>query len=518
VQFRRPQPHNDQIEAQHRATPARRIALVSARCHTMGTRFLLLALALVLGACEEGGGSAAGSAPASSVEAISVIDLPAGKTSATLGWAPSAGSVESYAVYESRNGGDHTFVGVVTNNQTTITGSDGDSVRISVIAMSGDGKPSSASPPSPELRFHAADPAPAVAVTATTYTAPSTAPSSAPQPQPVAMMEPIAEGSEASNSATNDTPLADTTQVAASEPAPAEGEATESLESSTRALLVESDGRLPLSGLSDAAQNWMQTRVEEQFNAGVRLVGTGERDRDGLRELIWQDPSGQLFVSAGQAMIDLVDTGDTPSTFEEGVRLRATERFVALADLSGDAIGEWVIEDVSTGDVWIVDGASSEITSARSEFETAEALLIGEGDFNGDGRHELLWQHADGAIRFGHPTGTLSGLSDLGATSNDSIPVAPTSVLVAVADLNGDGNDDLVSIDQDGRLEWTLVLNDSAEGAGIRFESNVGPDIATGALELLVTLDVDDDGRAEIAWLNGDALEVWDPVSGPRDF
>jgi hypothetical protein len=482
----------------------------------MGTRFVLLALALTLGACDEGGSSAATGTPSASagnVAAVSVIDLPAGRTTATLGWAPSAGAVESYAVYESRNGGDHTFVEVVTNTQATISGSAGDSVRISVIAMSEEGKPSTASPPSPELRFHAADPAPAVAVTATNY-----APSSA--TQPVATMQPIADASEPSDSATTDATT--DTQIATasdiSEPQAelieADTEFTESLESSTRALMVESDARFPLAGLSDAAQNWMQARVEEQFNAGVRLVGSGERDRDGMRELIWQDPSGQLFVSTGQAMMELATTAETPSTFEEGVRLRATERFIALADFNGDAIGDWLIEDSSTGDVWIVDGPSNEISSARSGFETAETLLVGAGDFDGDGRHELLWQHVDGGIRFGHPTDMLSGLD----TSNDSIPLAPTSLLVAVADMNADGSDDLVSIDQDGRLEWTLVLAASVEGAGIHFESKVGPDLGTDALELLVTLDVDDDGRREIAWLNGDALEVWDSVTGPQDF
>jgi hypothetical protein len=318
------------------------------------------------------------------------------------------------------------------------------------------------------------------------------------------------------NSATSDAQITAASEIADPEAAPVETEidAIETLESSTRALMIESDGRFPLAGLSGAAQNWMQTRVEDQFNAGVRLVGSGERDRDGLRDLIWQDPSGQLFVSSGQAMMDLVDTADTPSTFEEGVRLRATERFVALADFNGDAIGDWLIEDSSTADVWIVDGASDEIASARSPFEPIEALLIGEGDFDGDGRHELLWQHADGAIRFGHPTGTLSSLE----SSQDSIPVAATSVLVAVADMNADGTDDLVSIDQDGRLEWTLVLIESVEGTAIHFESMLGPDLGTHALELLVTLDVDDDGRREIAWLNGETLEVWDSISGPQGF
>ena len=47
------------------------------------------------------------------------------------------------------------------------------------------------------------------------------------------------------------------------------------------------------------------------------------------------------------------------------------------------------------------------------------------------------------------------------------------------------------------------------EAVAIRGE---GPHQQVGRLNVVV--DVDDDGGAEIAWLNGDALEIWNVESG----
>jgi len=490
-----------------------------------------LLLAFTLGACEEGGsGGGGGDASASNPSAVQAIELPAGLTAATLGWAPSEGQVDYYFVYESRNDGDYVYTASVQIPQITIQGSAGDRVRISVIAVSDEGRSSSASLPSPELRFHAADPAPAVALTTTTQTGlrASVAPmvvvsdsaasndtnASAGDAESGVVVEdslfPVEDSLFASNYSDDVLSGNDDAEELQSE----NDAEMESLDASNlRALLLESDLRFPSSGLAEGAQSWLQAKLDERFSADVRLVGTGDLDQDGLREAVWQDSSGQLLVSMGSALKDLVDDADIPSTFEESIRLQASERFIALADFDGDAMGDWLIEDTATGDVWITNGRSLETTSARSTLENSESFLLGHGDFNGDGRHEMLWQHADGAIRFGHPSTDLAGLDVPG----HSIPLATSSLLVAVADMNGDGNDDLISIDENGRLEWTLVTPHSGDNGSALFEARLGPDLTTDALELLATLDIDDDGQAEIAWLNRGEIEVWDATTGPQD-
>ncbi|MEE8164623.1 MAG: hypothetical protein V3T64_03560, partial [Myxococcota bacterium] len=141
---------------QHEAArPAPADALSCARRARWTTHFLLLPLVLLLGACELGG-SAGGAA--SEVAGASSIDLPPGQTEATLAWTPSSGDVDNYIVYESRNGGDYEYLISVVSPSVSISGSEGDAVRIFVLAINLSGQSSTPSPPSSELVFHAAEP------------------------------------------------------------------------------------------------------------------------------------------------------------------------------------------------------------------------------------------------------------------------------------------------------------------------------------------------------------------------
>jgi hypothetical protein len=471
-------------------------AAVTPRC------MLLLFITLSLAACDLGGGgdeSSGGGSATGSVVAAQVIELPPGKTQATLGWAESEGNVQNYAVYESRNGGDYVLAQTVSGTRATVSGKDGDAVRISVFAINRSGRPSKPSPPSPILRFHAADPVEevAAAAAATVMRGSLVATTSSPLTSP-AQSEPQSASQSEPESAAQD---ADETE----NPSETSETSTTLLADSILRRFAISGARFPLAGLSESAQSWMQARIDEQFTAGVRLVGTGQSDADGLRELIWQDPAGQLFVSTGRSIVDAETAADIPATFTDGIRLRATERFIARGDFTNDTAVEWVVEDMSTGDVLVIDALTLESTNARSAFEGIDWLLVGHGDFDGDERQEFLWQQPDGQLRIGHPSRAL-------ATLQGTIPSSSDSLMLTVADFDADGSDDIVSVDATGRLEWTLVRSDTPAA---RFEWQAGPSATTDALELIVTLDDDHDGRAELVFLGGEILETWDAGSGP---
>lgn len=462
--------------------------------------FLLFAVSGLLG-CGTAGGGGNAAPTAESAIAVDPIHLAPGQASAQLAWPSSEGPIANYLVFESRNDSAYAFTQIVVEPTASVSGQPGDSVRVTVIGVSPTGEVSEASPPSPPLVFHPAASA-AVAEAApsgstairTANPAAETATSSEPSDTQSLATE-SSRDAESGNRPNSDAPDALESETE---------EATSLLARAMRALLLNADARLPERGLSSEASRWLQIRVDHEIAAGVSLAGTGRADaEDALRELVWQDQAGQLFVSDGQR---LLDSDDLPSTFDVAVRLRTTERFVGLADFNGDGHGDWLIEDTSTGAVWVVDGETD--LNLSTDQIAAETRLAGHGDFDGDGQAELLWLDANNRFQLTRPGGETPTESFL-TTSPDGFE------LLAIADLDGNGRDDLLGRGADGRLVIARAVESSpANAAGPTIEWRTGPANQTDGLDLLATLDVDEDGTGEIAWLNGDSLEIWNAESG----
>ncbi len=468
-------------------TDARRANV--ARTRSMALVFGLIAVLGLLGCGESGGGS--GAPPgAAAVIAVDPVNLAQGQTVAQLAWPPSEGPIEHYVVFESRNGSGYTFSQITVVASADVTGVPGDTLQITVIAVGTNGELSESSPPSPPLIFHPPETSIAAVMA-------QSAPGGG-APMVVATAE------EETPSNADPTEIAEETTEPAPETADAEAsdEETSSLLATTlRALLLGADTRLPESGLSSEASQWLQSQVDREIAAGVSLAGTGHQDDDALRDLVWQDHAGQLFVSDGQ---NFLDADDLPSTFAEALRLNATERFVGLADFDGDGQGDWLIEDTATGEVWVIDGVTDQSTA--SDQLDPETRLAGHGDFDGDGQAELLWIGVDNGLQLERPGGVAPSLDPM-ASSPDGFE------FLAIADLDGNGHDDLLGRAADGTLLMALVV-ETVDSAELVLTWQAGPADTTEGLDLVATLDLDDDGAAEIVWLNGDDLEIWDAESG----
>ncbi|MGB0617832.1 MAG: FG-GAP repeat domain-containing protein [Myxococcota bacterium] len=483
--------HFARLEALDRilAASSRSAQDVGARLVRFGVLFVSLT---VLAGCSATGNSGGGSAAADAALAVDPIYLDPGQTVAQLAWVPSEGPVENYMVFESRNGSGFAFSTIAVTPSVDIIGAAGDNVRITVVAVSPNGAMSDNSPASPPVIFQAA----AEAVVAQNAPQGLAAPVAVATPETeLAENEPDASETDL---AANDTPEEPDTDASAVED---EAPALTLLVHSLRALLLGGDARLPEAGLSTDARDWLQARVDAEIAAGVSLAGTGRANDDGLRELVWQDPAGQLFVSDGE---EFLDAPDLPATLTEGLRLNATERFVGLADFDGDGLGDWLVEDTVTGDVWIMNDADDEAQPPAHAL--ADAALAGHGDFDGDGIAELLWVDADRGL-------SLSSASLIAPRLAEGSGQPAGTTLLAIADLDGNGRDDLLTRADDG----TLVLGfarDTPAGASIAIDWQVGATLPSSALDLIATVDVDEDGAAEIAWLSDGDLEIWTAEGG----
>jgi hypothetical protein len=88
---------------------------------------------------------------------------------------------------------------------------------------------------------------------------------------------------------------------------------------------------------------------------------------------------------------------------------------------------------------------------------------VGTGDFNGDGRSDILWQHDSGVIALWE----LNGNQVIGSSSLGSLPTNWS--VETVRDFNGDANADILWRDNSSGLEalWELAGGQVVAGAAV---------------------------------------------------
>jgi hypothetical protein len=172
------------------------------------------------------------------------------------------------------------------------------------------------------------------------------------------------------------------------------------------------------------------------------LAGLGDLNADGHTDLVWHNRLRGLVLF--WYLDGLTRAGATyttpPQVADTGWRV------VSAADFNQDGKPDLLWRHGVSGQivVWYMDGA----TLLSGTFTTPSALpdpgwaIVGTADFNSDARPDILWHHAgSGQVVVWH----MSGASLLGGTFTD--PAALTDAawrLVATGDFNDDGKPDLV--------------------------------------------------------------------------
>ena len=263
----------------------------------------------------------------------------------------------------------------------------------------------------------------------------------------------------------------------------------------TGSTLTYSGGSLILSGVtgtitaSAAAGGGVQLTLLASAAGDVRNDFNG----DGRSDVLWRHDNGSFTTWLAQGNGSFASNDANSFTV-----LPAEWRVVGTGDFNGDGR-----DDV----VWRrTDGAFTEwLTQGNGSFASNDAnawtvlpnswQVDGVGDFNNDGRDDLVWRRSDGAFT------TWLGQANGGFVSNDanSFTVLPTSWQVAATgDFNGDGRDDIAWRRTDGAFTTWL-----AQGNG-SFASNDANSWAVLPTSWRIegTGDFNGDGRDDLVWRN----------------
>jgi hypothetical protein len=187
------------------------------------------------------------------------------------------------------------------------------------------------------------------------------------------------------------------------------------------------------------------------------LKATGDFNGDGRTDVLWnvdESPFHSVWLASAEGGFPNAFSGD--ASFQMG---DVNWSIVGTGDFNGDGVDDllWRNADGRLSN-WLGGSAGSFVVNdANAMVHVGNNWgVVGTGDFDGDGRSDILWQSDDGWIS------TWLGTAAGGYVINDAAALMRMRVPVAgIGDFNADGRDDIVIVD-----DWSFysVLLADAEG------------------------------------------------------
>jgi Ca2+-binding RTX toxin-like protein len=172
------------------------------------------------------------------------------------------------------------------------------------------------------------------------------------------------------------------------------------------------------------------------------------------------------------------------------------------ADVNGDGRADLLWRSQSTGENYLYTMNGTAVTSGEGSLRTVADLnwsLVGTGDFDGDGKADLLWRNHVTGENYLYPMDghTVKSTEGYIRTVSD-----PNWQIATLGDFNGDHRDDILWRNQATGENYLYLMNGTAiAGEGfVRTVADLNWQIAGSG-------DFNGDGRADILWRNASTGE-----------
>ena len=195
--------------------------------------------------------------------------------------------------------------------------------------------------------------------------------------------------------------------------------------------------------------------------AGWQIKSTGDFNADGRSDFLWQGQDGTpaiwLMDGTNVKFVGAVGANPGPSW-----QIKSTGDF--NDDVKSDIL--WQGQD-GTPAIWLMDGTNVTFAGAVGPF--ASGALAGwqiksTGDFNGDTKADILWQGQDGTPAIWLMDGT--NVTFAGAVGPFASGALAGWQIKGSGDFNGDGKSDIVWQGQDGNPAIWLMDGTTVTGVG----------------------------------------------------
>jgi len=259
-------------------------------------------------------------------------------------------------------------------------------------------------------------------------------------------------------------------------------------------VFVNHSSRIVASWLMQGIQRRASALAGTPFTAGWQFVGMGDLDGNGTTDLVWRE---SLF---GKMYAWLLDDGSMLESVQLSGPLGSNWSVIGIGDISGDSRGDIVLRDSASGNVeaWLMDGG---MRLATGTLGTSSGLVAqGLGDFDGDGKRDILWRTSTGAPRIWLLDGLL--LRTEGPVAGLTTSVTNSWSVAGIGDLNGDARADVLWRHSSGVLHgWLMNGMTRGSSAGISGGTN-------SRWKVAALCDLNGDGRRDIVWRHTSSGDV----------
>ena len=243
-------------------------------------------------------------------------------------------------------------------------------------------------------------------------------------------------------------------------------------------------------GFAPNAANLL-TVVDNQWQA----TGTGDFNGDGRSDVLWRRADGAMTDWLGAQ-----GGGLSPNGANLLLVVDPQWQVAGVGDFNGDGRDDilWHRADGALTN-WLgnQNGAFLPNAAVMLDVVSPDWRIAGVGDFNGDGRDDILWRNVDGRITDWLGTGSGAFTDNVGNAYN---AVANDWQVAGIGDFNGDHRDDILWRNVDGRItDWLGNASGGFTPNSANFYTSVGADWTVASIG-----DFNGDTRDDILFRNAD--------------
>jgi hypothetical protein len=239
--------------------------------------------------------------------------------------------------------------------------------------------------------------------------------------------------------------------------------------------------------------------------SGGRLTGVASRVISATVSELTCDTKYHFRVVA----VNFVGTKDGADlTFTTSACADSSRTMPPVSDFNGDGKSDILLRDAVTGQtaVWMMNGAS--VTSSLATSMNAGAYTStsgwqtqGIGDFDGDGKYDLLWRDsATGELAVWTMNGATVVTSGMASVNPGAYTSTTGWQVQGIGDFNGDGKSDILWRDAQTGQTGIWLMNGAVKIGGRRASSNAGAYTSTTGWQVQGVGDFNGDGKADILW------------------